>query len=135
MKKTITLLTIVAVIFLTQACKKEETSNNNTVADTYTGIWNFKDTSWTNSGALLSSIQNYNYIAEKIDASKILLLNFKGVDSTYFTVTASSMIYTSGATGSTHNRLVITNFVRTGNQITYHLTEGGSVYSGTAIKQ
>ncbi len=123
-----------AAVTLVSSCSKK-TDNTGSVTDSYVGIWNMKDTAYeTHFGSVTPS--SYNFTITKRDDNSVNIANFNGNPSTVFSVTANSMAYVSGASGSGASVLSTSVITRSGDHLYFTATIAyGDIKSGTATKQ
>ena len=125
------------LMILAYGCKKNEptATPDNTVADSYVGVWNMKDTAYeTHFGVVTPA--SYNFTIAKKDANSVYMYNFDGNDTTVFSVTATALAYVSGASGSGASVLSTSTLTRSGNHIYFsEQIAYGDIKSGTATKQ
>lgn len=127
-----TTATIITIALFSSCNKGKE---NDSVADSYVGVWNMKDTAYeTHFGVVTPS--TYNFTITKRDDNSVNVANFNGNPSTVFSVTANSMAYVSGASGSGASVLQTSVITRSGDRLYFTATISyGDIKSGTATKQ
>jgi len=127
-------ISLLALATITGCSKSDDSDDTNTVADSYVGIWNAKDTTYLFSGGI--SKRTFNFSIAKKDANNVYLINFVAGDTGVFTVSSTALVYSSGGSGSGASFLAGLVMTRSGDKIFYSAPTGSAnINTGVATKQ
>lgn len=141
MKKLIIILAIVITSAFLFSCKKTSTPSTSDIADSYVGVWNALDSSFTwNSDVTSYSYSGYfeqeSFSIAKKDANNVNISNMLGIaGTTVWAVSENALSYVSGASGSNESFLSGLVCKKSGNKIYFLYTATQYPKRGVATKQ